>query len=65
MKAKYFPDTDTLLIQFSDTEIAETYDLNENVLIEIDENGRIVSMTIEHAQEQMDVREFSYQLATT
>lgn len=65
MKAKYFPDTDTLLIQFSDTEIAETYDLIENVLIEIDENGRIVSMTIEHAQEQMDVREFSCQLATT
>ena len=65
MKAKYFPDTDTLLIQFSDTEIAETYDLNENVLIEIDENGRVVSMTIEHAQEQMDVSEFSYQLATT
>ncbi len=65
MKTKYFPDTDTLLIQFSDTEIAETYDLNENVLIEIDEKGRIVSMTVEHAQEQMDVHEFSYQLATT
>ncbi len=65
MKTKYFPDTDTLLIQFSDTEIAETYDLNENVLIEIDEKGRIVSLTVEHAQEQMDVHEFSYQLATT
>ncbi|GEM_PF-5916142 len=27
MKAKYFYDTDTLLLQFSDAEIAETYDL--------------------------------------
>ena len=64
MKAKYFPDTDTLLIQFSNEEIAETYDLNENVLVETDKNGRVVSMTVEHAKEQTDVREFSYQLAT-
>jgi uncharacterized protein YuzE len=64
MKVKYFPDTDTLLIQFSDSAIVETYDLNENVLVEIDKDGRIVSMTVEHAKEQMDVKEFSYQLAT-
>jgi len=63
MKAKYFPDTDTLLIQFSNANIAETYDLNENVLVEIDKDGRIVSMTVEHAKEQMDINEFSYQLA--
>lgn len=65
MKAKYFPDTDTLLLQFSDAEIAETYDLNENVLVEVDKTGRLVSMTVEHAKEQMDVSEFSYQLAMT
>jgi uncharacterized protein YuzE len=64
MKAKYFPDTDTLLIQFSNAHITETFDLNEDVLIEIDENGRIVSITVEHAQDQMDVREFTYQLAS-
>jgi len=63
MKAKYFPDTDTFLIQFSNAEIAETYDLNENVLVEIDRDGRVVSMTVEHAKEQMDITEFSYQLA--
>src|SRR3972149_5111081 len=63
MKAKYFPDTDTFLLQFSDAEIAETYDLNENVLVEVDKTGRLVSMTVEHAKEQMDVSEFSYQLA--
>jgi uncharacterized protein YuzE len=63
MKAKYFPDTDTLLIQFSNADIAETYDLNEKVLVEIGKDGRIVSMTVEHAKEQMDINEFSYQLA--
>jgi uncharacterized protein YuzE len=28
--------------------------MNENVLVEIDKDGRIVSMTVEHAKEQMD-----------
>lgn len=64
MKAKYFSDTDTMLIQFSDREIEDTFDLNENVLVEVDKKGRVVSLTIEHAAEQMDVREFSYQLAS-
>jgi len=64
MQAKYFQDTDTLLLIFSNREIAETYDINENVLIEVDDEGHVVSMTVEHAGQQMDVNEFSYQLAT-
>jgi uncharacterized protein YuzE len=64
MQAKYFSDTDTLLVQFSKHDIAETFDLNEDVLVEVDKDGHVVSMTIEHAKQQMDVNEFSYQLAT-
>ncbi len=63
MKAKYFVDTDTLLLTFSDHPIVETYDLNEDVLVETDENGHVVSMTVEHAKQQTDVNEFSFQLA--
>ena len=63
MDVRYFPDTDTLLVNFSDRKIAKTQDLGENVLIEMDEEGRLVSMTIEHAKQQMNVTEFSYQLA--
>jgi uncharacterized protein YuzE len=61
MKIKYFPDTDTLLVNFNDRKIAETKDLNENILIELDEEGRLVSMTIEHAGQQTNIREFSYE----
>lgn len=64
MKVKYFSDTDTLLVDFSDRKVAETRDLNEDVLVELDENGLVVSMTIEHAKQQTDVAEFSYRLAT-
>jgi len=63
MNVKYFPDTDTLLVSFSDRKIAQTQDLGENVLVELDDQGRLVSMTIEHAKQQMNVTEFSYQLA--
>ncbi len=61
MDVKYFPDTDTMLINFSDRGIAETRDVNENLLIELDKDGNLVSMTIEHAKRQMDVESFSYQ----
>lgn len=64
MQAKYFADTDTLLLKFSHQDIVETYDLNEDVLVEVDKDGHVVSMTFEHAKKQTDVNEFSYQLAT-
>lgn len=63
MNVRYFPDTDTLLVNFSDRRIAKTHDIGENVLVEMDEEGHLVSMTIEHAKQQMNVTEFSYQLA--
>ena len=65
MKVKYFPDTDTLLVSFSDRRIVETRDLNEDVLVELDDEGHVVSMTLEHAKQQTDVSEFSYQRAPT
>jgi uncharacterized protein YuzE len=61
MEMKYFPDTDTLLINFTQKDIAETRDVNENILIELDSDGHLVSMTIEHAGQQMDIENFSYQ----
>jgi uncharacterized protein YuzE len=65
MKVRYFADTDTLLITLSDKRIAETRDLNDNILVELDDDGRLVSMTIEHATLQTDVREFSFQQVAT
>jgi uncharacterized protein YuzE len=61
MEIKYFSDTDTLLINFTEKEIVETRDINENILIELDERGNLVSITIEHANQQMDIENFSYQ----
>ena len=65
MKVRYFSDTDTLLITLSDKRVVETRDLNDNILVELDDDGRLVSMTIEHATQQTDVREFSFQQVAT
>ncbi|MBM3289569.1 MAG: DUF2283 domain-containing protein [Candidatus Hydrogenedentes bacterium] len=61
MRIKYFSDTDTLLVDFNDREIVETRDLDENVLIDLDKDGFVVSMTVEHAKDQTDLNEFSFQ----
>ena len=61
MEITYFLDTDTLLIDFADREIVETKDVNENILVELDSDGELVSMTIEHAKNQMDVDSVSFQ----
>ena len=61
MNIKYFSDTDTLVIDFSDKKIAETKDLNENVLVEVAGDGSLVSMTIEHARQIANMMDFSFQ----
>ena len=49
MKVRYFADTDTLLIEFRDVPVSETRDLDENTILDLDANGNIRSITIEHA----------------
>ncbi len=61
MKIKYFADTDTALVEFSNRKPSETRELNENIYLDLDEQGRIVSLTIEHANEITDINDFSFQ----
>ena len=60
MNIKYFSDTDTALIEFSGNEVLETKEINQNIYIDLDEKGNLVSMTIEHAKENATLPEFSY-----
>jgi uncharacterized protein YuzE len=64
MKVKYFSDTDTAYIEFSNQDVAETRDINENILIDLDKNGQLVGMTIEHADAQANLSEISFQQMT-
>jgi uncharacterized protein YuzE len=61
MRIKYFEDTDTTLVEFSSNPPIETRELNENIYLDLDAEGNVVSMTIEHAGQSADMREFLYQ----
>lgn len=61
MKIKYFQDTDTLYIEFREAEVAETRDLDEDTLLDLDENGNIRAITVEHAKDRADIPHFSFE----
>ena len=61
MKIKYFSDTDTALVEFSERKVAETKEINENIYIDVDESGNLVAMTIEHARDQASLPYLSYE----
>ena len=61
MYIKYFEETDITLLEFSTNTPVETRELNENIYLDLDSQGRVVSMTIEHAGQSADMKEFLYQ----
>jgi uncharacterized protein YuzE len=61
MKIKYFQDTDTLYIEFREADVAETKDLDEDTILDIDSAGQICAITVEHAKERADIPNFSFE----
>ncbi len=55
MKVSYFDDTDTLYIEFRGSDIAESKDLDENTILDVDANGNVCAITFEHASQRTDV----------
>lgn len=62
MRVKYFTDTDTALFELSDLIPVATHELNENIYVDLDAYGRVVSITIEHARSSAAMHEFSYHI---
>jgi uncharacterized protein YuzE len=61
MKVQYFPDTDTLYIELREVPVAETRDLDEDTLLDMDGEGKVCAITIEHASERAGIPQFSYE----
>lgn len=55
MKVSYFEDTDTLYIVFRDSDVANSRDLDENTVLDVDVNGNVCAITFEHASQRTDV----------
>jgi uncharacterized protein YuzE len=65
MKIKYFTDTDTALVEFSDRKVAQTKEINENIYVDLDADENLVNMTIEHASSQANITEVAYEQIKT
>ena len=64
MRVRYFEQTDTLLIEFREAVVAETRDLDENTLLDLDRDGNICAITVEHASKRTAIPEFSFERVT-
>ena len=61
MRIRYFQGTDTLWIELRDAPVAQTRDMDEDTLIDVDAEGNICSITVEHASRRTDVSRVSYE----
>lgn len=60
MTITYFKDTDTLLVTFNANKVEETRDLSEHVIVDLDADNNIVSMTVEHATQTANIANFAF-----
>jgi len=61
MNVKYYLDTDTALLELADRPVAETLAFGDNVCIDLDDNGDVVSITVEHARTNARMPEIHYE----
>ena len=61
MKIHYYTQTDTLHIEFREAPVTETRDLDENTLLDLDADGNVCSITVEHASTRAGIPQFSYE----
>lgn len=61
MKIKYFEDTDTALLEFGSGTPVETRELSEDIYLDLDAAGHVVSITVEHASLRSDLSEVIFE----
>lgn len=61
MQIKYFSDTDTAIIEFTEKPIVETRELSENLYMDLDMDGNPVNLTVEHARTTAQLPNLSYE----
>ena len=57
MKLRYYPETDSLYVEFKAGSGAETLEVNDSVIIDIDSQGEVVGLDIDQASKRLDLSE--------
>ncbi len=55
MKLHYYPETDSLYVEFQKRAGVETRELLPGLVVDLDENGRPVGLDIDHASQFLDL----------
>jgi len=57
MKLSYYPDTDSLYIDLSARQSAESREVSDGVVLDYDEEGNLVGIDIDNASRKLDLSE--------
>ena len=55
MKLHYYPETDSLYIELKRGPGAEAREIVEGLVVDLDENGDVVGLDIDHASQKLDL----------
>ena len=58
MQLEYFSDTDTLYIQLKEGQAAETLEVAQDVVQDLNESGNVIGIELEHATDHVDLDSF-------
>ena len=56
MRIGYYPDTDSLYIELSLKSSVDSREVAEGVVVDLDAEGNIVGLDIQHASEKLDLK---------
>ena len=57
MKMNYYPDTDSLYIDFSSKTSIESREVSPGVVLDYDANGELSGIDIDHASQKLELKE--------
>lgn len=56
MKLSYYKETDSLYIDLVDRDSTESVEVKPGVVLDFDQDGRLVGIDIDHASQHLDLR---------
>ena len=57
MKIQYYPDTDSMYIDFSPRDSADSKEVSPGVVLDYDSDGNITGIDIDNASKKLDLKE--------
>jgi uncharacterized protein YuzE len=59
MILKYYPDTDSLYIDFSSKPSAESHEVSEGIVLDYDGDGNLTGIDVDNASKKIELKEIT------